>query len=425
MQAGWEEYDRRFDEHLQMWIASELTQGQLTQQVIATAARLREQSGGQWTLEVKAKIPELLAGIFALYAILRSGKAYSAALSSATEGEEKSEAVEAEELSCFASDFNFPFSPDSWVGSVRFGRGLEICSNPLCYLGSMLAYFFDSLHTVNSIVLPKPWKVVPLALVSRVCSKCLFPQQPLARICWSNLTAFRSWRCWHWLAMGTTELIWRITWCRSARAKGSRSLLEVVQHFWLCWATVFGAFVIQNTSARGMRVHSARCLQSCSYRTRVLVALSTARLPSTVAQHPNWAPQVCKTRFSRCWLYVPLKDPKHGLKLETRLGASWTVIKITTAGLRCRVEGLDTLIRWSAASNSEVRTSQHRRVTSGNLPMSWWRPASWRSLVPPKKWKPYRPTTEPWWMVNTSQTVAQQPTSAGGFARRLLQEISS
>ena len=39
---------------------------------------------GQWTKEVKAKIPELLAGIFALYAILRSGKAYSSVLASAT-----------------------------------------------------------------------------------------------------------------------------------------------------------------------------------------------------------------------------------------------------------------------------------------------------------------------------------------------------
>ena len=97
LQEGWEEYDRLFDEYLKKWIASELTQDQLTQQIMATAGQLRAQSGGQWTSEVKAKIPELLAGIFALYAILRSGKAYISALASATNDEEKSEAVEPEE----------------------------------------------------------------------------------------------------------------------------------------------------------------------------------------------------------------------------------------------------------------------------------------------------------------------------------------
>ena len=98
LQEGWEEYDRLFDEHLKKWIASELTQEQLSQQIMATAAQLRAQSGGQWTSEVKAKIPELLAGIFALYAILRSGKAYMSALASATnDAEEKTEAVEPEE----------------------------------------------------------------------------------------------------------------------------------------------------------------------------------------------------------------------------------------------------------------------------------------------------------------------------------------
>ena len=88
--------------HLKGWIAAELTQEQLTHQIMATAAQLRAQSGGQWTSEVKAKIPELLAGIFALYAILRSGKAYMSVLAGATSStEEKSDAVEPEERLSF------------------------------------------------------------------------------------------------------------------------------------------------------------------------------------------------------------------------------------------------------------------------------------------------------------------------------------
>lgn len=98
MQKGWEEYDRKFDDHLKKWMASELTQEQLAQQVMATAAALRTQSGGRWTLEVKAKIPELLAGIFALYSILRSGKAYSSVLAGTTaDPEETSDAVKPQE----------------------------------------------------------------------------------------------------------------------------------------------------------------------------------------------------------------------------------------------------------------------------------------------------------------------------------------
>lgn len=109
LQEGWEEYDRKFDEHLKRWMASELTQEQLSQQIMATAAQLRAQSCGQWNSEVKGKIPELLAGIFALYAILRSGKAYSSMLASATsETAEKSDAVEPEE--CL-----------SWMGFMNRG----------------------------------------------------------------------------------------------------------------------------------------------------------------------------------------------------------------------------------------------------------------------------------------------------------------
>eukprot|EP00438_Fugacium_kawagutii_P014001 Skav204076 [mRNA] locus=scaffold3129:45846:49322:+ [translate_table: standard] len=100
LQEGWEEYDRIFDDYLKRWIASELTQDQLAQEVIATAGELRAQSGGRWTSDVKAKIPELLAGIFALYAILRSGKAYSSAFANlGADADGKSEAIDPEEPS--------------------------------------------------------------------------------------------------------------------------------------------------------------------------------------------------------------------------------------------------------------------------------------------------------------------------------------
>ena len=101
-------------------MASELTQEQLSQQIMATAAKLRTQSGGQWTSEVKAKIPELLAGIFGLYTILRSGKAYSSMLAGATSSaEQKSEAVEPEE--CL-----------SWMGFMN--RGCEGFSPRTCMI---------------------------------------------------------------------------------------------------------------------------------------------------------------------------------------------------------------------------------------------------------------------------------------------------
>lgn len=77
LQQGWAEYDKKFKEHLENWRIMDLTQDQLARQVIEAAAELRNKNAPSWTTAVKEKIPELLAGIFALYAMLRSGKAYT------------------------------------------------------------------------------------------------------------------------------------------------------------------------------------------------------------------------------------------------------------------------------------------------------------------------------------------------------------
>ena len=77
---GWQLYNAKFDDHLTKWTQSELTPEKLTQDVLATAKELRTRSSGVREMLpdfVKEKVPELLAGIFALYAILRSGTAYS------------------------------------------------------------------------------------------------------------------------------------------------------------------------------------------------------------------------------------------------------------------------------------------------------------------------------------------------------------
>ena len=70
-------YDREFGKKIKAWQDSELTAEELANQVQEIAAKLRD--GTQipvWTAYVKAQIPELLAGIFALYAIVRSGDAF-------------------------------------------------------------------------------------------------------------------------------------------------------------------------------------------------------------------------------------------------------------------------------------------------------------------------------------------------------------
>ena len=77
---GWKLYNATFNDHLTQWTQSELTPVKLAQDILAAAKDLRtRRSGVSETLPdfVKEKVPELLAGIFALYAILRSGTAYS------------------------------------------------------------------------------------------------------------------------------------------------------------------------------------------------------------------------------------------------------------------------------------------------------------------------------------------------------------
>ncbi|CAK9102159.1 VWFA domain-containing protein [Durusdinium trenchii] len=76
---GWKQYEQKFDEYKERWIASELTRKTLAEHIIGTASKLRAQRCGMWSTEIKEKIPELLAGIFALYAIVRSGTAHASA----------------------------------------------------------------------------------------------------------------------------------------------------------------------------------------------------------------------------------------------------------------------------------------------------------------------------------------------------------
>lgn len=76
LSRGWHLYNAKFNDHLTKWATSELTQEKLAEAILAAALKLRTRSRGLTeTLPdfVKEQVPELLADIFALYAILRSG----------------------------------------------------------------------------------------------------------------------------------------------------------------------------------------------------------------------------------------------------------------------------------------------------------------------------------------------------------------
>ena len=93
LKEGWEEYSEKFNEHINKWIMAELTEEKLTREIVGLAMGLRKY-GGVGSPEVKQKVPELLAGIFALYAILKSGKAYASASSRADAVRTETEALE-------------------------------------------------------------------------------------------------------------------------------------------------------------------------------------------------------------------------------------------------------------------------------------------------------------------------------------------
>lgn len=77
LREGFEVYDREFGKKLKAWRDSELTAEELAKQVLRMAAKLRDCTQiPVWSAHVKAQIPELLAGIFALYSIVRSGDAF-------------------------------------------------------------------------------------------------------------------------------------------------------------------------------------------------------------------------------------------------------------------------------------------------------------------------------------------------------------
>ena len=70
------EYSTQFDEYLQQWIEGDLDQEQLARAVVQLASGLHPCIGSSWSEEIKQKLPNLLAGIFALFTIIRSGAAY-------------------------------------------------------------------------------------------------------------------------------------------------------------------------------------------------------------------------------------------------------------------------------------------------------------------------------------------------------------
>ncbi|CAE7886508.1 unnamed protein product [Symbiodinium necroappetens] len=76
LREGFEEYSAAFDTHLKDWIAGDLTPDQLAKTIIERAARLRSSRHGIWSPQSKSEFPQLLAAIFVLYAILKSGDAY-------------------------------------------------------------------------------------------------------------------------------------------------------------------------------------------------------------------------------------------------------------------------------------------------------------------------------------------------------------
>lgn len=76
LRRGWEEYDSKFDKHIKDWLAGELTADKMAHHIMSTAAQLRTSSDPVWSVAVKAQFPELLAGIFALYTLIKSGDAY-------------------------------------------------------------------------------------------------------------------------------------------------------------------------------------------------------------------------------------------------------------------------------------------------------------------------------------------------------------
>lgn len=76
LRRGWEEYDSKFDEHIKDWLAGELTADKMAHHIMSTAEQLRTSSNPVWSAAVKEQIPELLAGIFALYTLIKSGDAY-------------------------------------------------------------------------------------------------------------------------------------------------------------------------------------------------------------------------------------------------------------------------------------------------------------------------------------------------------------
>ncbi len=76
LKKGWEEYDNLFKEYKSKWEAEEIDEHKIAGEIMEAATKLRQTYSNIWCSSVKAKIPELFAGIFFLYAILRSGASY-------------------------------------------------------------------------------------------------------------------------------------------------------------------------------------------------------------------------------------------------------------------------------------------------------------------------------------------------------------
>lgn len=76
LKKGWEEYERLFKEYKSKWEAEEIDEHKIAREIMEAASKLRQTYSNIWCSSVKAKIPELFAGIFFLYAILRSGASY-------------------------------------------------------------------------------------------------------------------------------------------------------------------------------------------------------------------------------------------------------------------------------------------------------------------------------------------------------------
>ena len=99
LRDGFEKYSSTFDEHFRNWLACDLTADKLALAVVAQAAQIRASGHETWSAHVKAEFPILLGGIFALYAIIRSGDSYRRLDNAQTERSSENEKTESENLS--------------------------------------------------------------------------------------------------------------------------------------------------------------------------------------------------------------------------------------------------------------------------------------------------------------------------------------